>query len=206
MSTELDRKMDQMLAAVTGENGPIKLGTDDGGRVIVTNLPPTLPIFFDAFCMLNQASEAVVADGERLTFGDLLAHANRLAPVLVAGFGIRKGDRVAIAMRNCPAWILTYMAVVKAGGVATLINGWWQPGELEHALALSEPKLVIADAPRAERVAATGLGIPTVTLPVDRPAAEALAPLLERGGEAELPQVGPDDDATILFTSGSTGL
>ncbi|WP_207774715.1 class I adenylate-forming enzyme family protein [Sphingosinicella sp. YJ22] len=205
MPTELDRKMDQMIAAVTGEGGPIKLGTDDQGRVIVTNLPPTLPIFFDAFCMLNQSSEAIVADGERLTFGDLLAYANRLAPVLAGGFGINKGDRVAIAMRNCPAWILTYMAVVKAGGVATLINGWWQPHELEHGLKLTEPKLVIADAARAERVAATGLGIETVTLPVDRPAAEALAPLLDRGGDAELPQIGPDDDATILFTSGSTG-
>ena len=37
-----------------------------------------------------------------------------------------KGDRVGIAMRNCPSWILVYMAMFKAGGVATLLNGWWE--------------------------------------------------------------------------------
>ncbi|HEY0116310.1 MAG TPA: class I adenylate-forming enzyme family protein, partial [Allosphingosinicella sp.] len=205
MPNELDRKIDQMIAAITGEGGPIQIGRDAQGRAIVTNLPPTLPGFFDAFCALNAASEAVVAEDERLTFADLAAHANRLAPVLAGGFGIGKGDRVAIAMRNCPSWILSYMAVLKAGGVATLINGWWTPDELEHALSLTEPALVIADEPRARRVAATGYGGEIVSLPVDRHLDEALAPLLDRGGDSALPAVGPDDHATILFTSGSTG-
>ena len=47
---------------------------------------------------------------------------------VVARHGIAKGDRVGIAMRNCPSWIVAYMAVLKAGGVATLLNGWWQAG------------------------------------------------------------------------------
>ena len=63
--------------------------------------------------------------------------------------GIAKGDRVGIAMRNCPAWVVSYMAILKAGGIATLLNGWWEAHEMEHALALTEPKLIIADAPRA---------------------------------------------------------
>jgi long-chain acyl-CoA synthetase len=206
MPSELDLKIDQMVAAVTGPGGPIQIGQDEHGRAIVTNLPPTLPIFFDAFCALHGANEAVVADEERLTFGDLATHANRLAPALVGGFGIKKGDRVAIAMRNCPSWIVAYMAVVKAGGIATLVNGWWTPAELDHALRLTEPKLVIADRPRAERIAATGWSAETVSLPVEEHLESALAPLLARGGEGTaLPQVGSDDHATILFTSGSTG-
>ena len=44
-------------------------------------------------------------------------------------------------MRNCPAWIVAYMAVLKAGGIATLINGWWQADEMRHALGLAEPEL-----------------------------------------------------------------
>jgi acyl-CoA synthetase (AMP-forming)/AMP-acid ligase II len=204
MPSVLDRKYDAVLEKVIGEGGRIQVGHDAEGRAIVTNLPPTLPILFDAFCMLNGATEAIVAGDERLTFAELNAVATRLARAL-AGRGIAKGDRVAIAMRNCPAWIVAWMAVLKAGGVATLVNGWWQADEMRHALGLTTPKLVIADASRAKRVEAAGLGLDTVVLPVELPVAEALAPLLG-GDEAELPEVAPEDDATILFTSGSTGL
>jgi long-chain acyl-CoA synthetase len=203
MPSMLDRKYDAVLAKVIGEGGRIQIGHDAEGRAIVTNFPPTLPILFDAFCALNGQVEAVVAGVERLTFADLHAHATRVARALVAS-GIGKGDRVAIAMRNCPAWIVSWMAVLKAGGVATLINGWWQADEMRHALGLTEPKLIIADETRAKRLEAGGCTFRTVALPVDRPIAEATAPL--GSGEGELPQVAPEDDATILFTSGSTGL
>ena len=206
MPSELDRKYDAVLAAVTGEGGRIQIGRDDEGRAIVTNLPPTLPIFFDAFCALNGATEAVVADGERLTFAQLNEQATRLARVLAGSWNVAKGDRVAIAMRNCPSWIVCYMAVLKSGAIATLINGWWQADEMNHALKLSEPELIIADESRAKRLGAGGCTIPTVSLQVQRPIADALSPLLERGSEAELPEVAPEDDATLLFTSGSTGL
>jgi acyl-CoA synthetase (AMP-forming)/AMP-acid ligase II len=109
-------------------------------------------------------------------------------------------------MRNSPAWIAAYMAAIKAGGIATLINGWWQAEEMRHALALTEPTLIIADEARARLLAAAGCTIPIAALPVERPLAEALAPLLAPGTEADLPEIAPEDDATLLFTSGSTGL
>jgi len=203
MASELDRKFDETLAAVTGPGGRIIIEHDEQGRAIVGNFPATLPSLFRTFCALNGSTEALIAGDERLTFADLDAVSERLARSL-AGRGIRKGDRIGIAMRNCPAWIVAYMAVLKAGGVATLLNGWWQAHEMEHALKLTSPALVIADRARGERIAARCNQFPTVSLEVGRVLEQALAPLLE-AGEAELPEIFPDDDATILFTSGSTG-
>jgi acyl-CoA synthetase (AMP-forming)/AMP-acid ligase II len=207
MPSELDRKFDAVLAKVSGPGGLIAFGEDGEGRAIVTNLPPTLPGLFNAFCTLHANTEALVAGDERLTFGELNERADAVARALAGGFGIAKGDRVAIAMRNCPSWIASYMGAVKAGAVATLINGWWQPDELRHALALTEPALVICDDPRGRRVEATRHPFRTLVLDVERPLDEALQPLLVAGGaDAELPTLVEEDDATILFTSGSTGL
>jgi len=203
--TDLDRKFDSVLAAVTGPGGRVILDQDERGRAIVANFPPTLPMFFKAFCMLNRDVEAIIAGDERLTFGQLDEISDRLARGLV-GRGIGKGDRVGIAMRNCPVWVVSYMAAIKAGAIATLLNGWWQSEELEHALQLTEPKLVLADAPRAKRIAASCAACEVVTIDIDQHAEAAFAELLTRVSDVTaLPDVMPDDDATILFTSGSTG-
>jgi acyl-CoA synthetase (AMP-forming)/AMP-acid ligase II len=203
--SELDRKFDAVMAAVTGPGGRVVLDKDEQGRTIVANFPATLPLFFKTFCALYADVEAVIAGNERLTFRQLDELSDRMARGLVAR-GIQKGDRVGIAMRNCPGWILSYMAVVKAGAVATLLNGWWQPHELEQALELVEPKLVLADAPRAERIAATCATCSVEAIAIDKRCPEAFLELLTAGtDDIRLPEVTPDDDATILFTSGSTG-
>jgi len=204
MPNELDRRYDEELARVTGEGGRLVIGKDELGRAIVTNFPATLPAFFKTFCHLNAEAEAVVAGDERLTFADLDRISDGLALGLVRR-GVAKGDRIAIAMRNCPAWIVTYMAILKAGGIATLLNGWWEPYEMEHAVSLTEPKLIIADPPRAKRLAERCGKIETVCLPIDLPVEQAIAPLMDGDGEVALPEISPEDDATILFTSGSTG-
>jgi len=203
MLSDLDRKFDETLAEVTGPGGRVVIGEDAEGRAIATNLPATIPDLFRAFCSVNGALEAVIAGDERLTFAELDSISERVARGLAAR-GIAKGDRVAIAMRNCPAWIVTYMAIVKAGGIATLLNGWWEPLEMEQAIRLTDPKLLIADAARGRRIAEKCSDFETVALPVELPIDQAVAELLS-AGEADLPEISPDDDATILFTSGSTG-
>jgi acyl-CoA synthetase (AMP-forming)/AMP-acid ligase II len=207
MPSELDQRYNAVLAAVTGPGGRIVLGKDEQGRTIVSNFPATLPVFFRTFCALNGQVEAVVAGEERLSFGDLNRVSDELALALVAQRGIAKGDRVGIAMRNCPSWVVSYMAVLKAGGIATLLNGWWQSHEMAHALELTEPKLIIADRQRAERITAACGPWPIVSLAVEQPLGTALQPLLGEAAPADvaLPEITPDDDATILFTSGSTG-
>lgn len=203
--TDLDRKFDAVLAAVTGPGGRVVVERDKQGRAIVANFPATLPLFFKTFCMLNADVEAIIAGDERLTFKQLDEVSDRLARGLIAR-GIGKGDRVGIAMRNCPAWVLSYMAVIKAGAIATLLNGWWQSEELEHALQLTEPNLIFADAPRAKRIAASCATCEVMTIDIEQPAEQAFSDLLAQASETvAIPEVAPDDDATILFTSGSTG-
>jgi acyl-CoA synthetase (AMP-forming)/AMP-acid ligase II len=205
MPSELDRRVDEELARVTGPGGRLLIGKDERGRAIVENLPATLPDFFRAFCALNAGNEALVAGEERFTFADLDELSERLAHGLAAR-GVRKGDRVAIAMRNSPSWVLIYIAIAKAGAVATLLNGWWEAHEMEHAIRLTEPALIVADAPRAKRIRERCGTFDVLSVDVDRPAEVALAELLDAAPGGALPQVAPEDEATILFTSGSTGL
>src|SRR5260221_13530587 len=177
MQSDLDRRFDEVLARVTGPGGALEIERDARGCAIVAKLPPTVPGLFRAFCAIHGAAEAVVAGDERLSFADVDRISERLARGLVAR-GIGKGDRVGIMMRNCPAWVVCYMAVLKAGGVATLLNGWWQAQEAELAITLADPKLIIADAPRAARIAEHCPGRDLVSLAIDLPVEQAIAELL----------------------------
>ncbi|MGK6323087.1 class I adenylate-forming enzyme family protein [Sphingomonas sp. DT-51] len=209
MPSELDRRMDAVMAALTADGGQLPLGSIERfGRTLpmIAAAPPTLPAYFAHFCQQHRAVEFLVAGDERLTFGTVHDLAIRTARALVAGYGIRRGDRVAIAARNSPSWIVLYMAIVMAGGVATLLNGWWQAEEMAAALEEVDVTLVFADAPRARRLAE----MPGVTVAVEtfddlQPVELALAAVLARGDAAVLPSLSGDDRATILFTSGSTG-
>src|SRR3546814_11384038 len=111
-------------------------------------------------------------------------------------------------MRNANAWCVSYLGILMAGGCATLLNGWWQGGELAAGIEDSEAKLVIADVQRAARLAEPGVqhGAKVVTLDIAQPLDRAIAPITA-GGSAEtvLPVLTGQDLATILFTSGSTG-
>ena len=210
MPTELDLRMDKGIAAVVAEGSPLaltKLPTRFGVELpMFSGVPPHLAAYFAANVEPHRAATFLVAGEERLTMGEVYEHAQAVAGALVADWGIKKGDRVGLAMRNAPAWIVSYMGILMAGGVATLLNGWWQGGELVDAIRETEVSLVIADGPRAARIAEGGThDARVVVLDEAQPIASAIAPLLAKGGAGALPELSGDDVATILFTSGSTG-
>lgn len=211
MPSALDRRIDEAVAKVTGPGGPLPLTTIERFGVqlpMIATAPPALSYYFAHFCAQHGDATFLVAGDERISFRQAYDEARRVAGALAGGHGVARGDRVGIAMRNAPAWIIAYMGVTMAGGVATLLNGWWQGNELAEGIRDTDTRLVLADAPRAQRLAehAAEHDARVIVLDVDRPIAEAIAPILAEGGaETELPQLTGDDLATILFTSGSTG-
>ncbi|MEH3048539.1 class I adenylate-forming enzyme family protein [Sphingomonas adhaesiva] len=211
MRTELDQQMDAVMATLTGEGGPLALGqVERFGRQLpyIAAAPSTLPAYFAHFCTQHRDVEFLVAGGERLTYGQVYDAATRVAHALVDGYGLAKGDRVGIAARNSPSWIVLYMGTLMAGGVVCLLNGWWQAEEFEGAIRDVGVSLVFADAPRTKRLAAiAGLrDVRVETFDDLQPLEAALDTVFARAKGGALPDIAGSDHATILFTSGSTGV
>jgi long-chain acyl-CoA synthetase len=152
----------------------------------------------------------LVYEDERWTFADVMTQVDAIGHALVERYGLQKGDRVAIGMRNYPEWITSFAAILSVGGISVSLNAWWTEEELDFALRDSTPKVLIVDQERAERAASTAaeLGIATIVvrssgeLPAGMDRAEDV---LEPGAPMPSVDIDPDDDATILYTSGTTG-
>ena len=149
---------------------------------------------------------------EHITFEEHYRRAATLARRLAEEYGVAKGDRVAIAMRNLPEWIVSFSAALAAGAIAVPLNAWWTAPELEYGLADSGAKVLIADGERADRLRGSAADVPLI---VARPTEQGLPPgarsfdevLGEVAADATPPEVeiGPEDPATIFYTSGTTG-
>ncbi|CAM4040178.1 AMP-dependent synthetase [Novosphingobium lubricantis] len=211
MKTDLDLAMDQAFSALTAEGGmfatvPFRLHGRD--LPMIAKAPPHLPAYFAYFCATH-GDKTFIVDGDlRLSFVEVYTAARHVAGGLVEGLGVQKGEPVGLAARNSANWIIAYMAVLMAGGCVTLLNGWWQGEELADGIALVKCRYVIADEPRAARLADQDHGATVLPMAHDCPYDQGLAALLAKGGgpETMLPGLTGDDRATVLFTSGSTGV
>ena len=207
MMTELDRALTQVMDGLVAPGGMMQLGTHrqfDRDLPIIAAAPPSLAQYFAHFCALHGEKEFLIDDGVRLTFAQVYAAAREAAGGLVAEHAVAKGDRIGIAARNSANWVVAYMAVLMAGGVAVLLNGWWSGGELGHGIDLVGCRLVLADRQRAERLAGQAQGATVLLIAHDCPPEQGLA-ALGRDASVALPELTGDDLATVLFTSGSTG-
>jgi acyl-CoA synthetase (AMP-forming)/AMP-acid ligase II len=211
MPTALDQAIDSTVARLMENDGPLSVIHVEKYGVQVPMLakaPANLRDYFAMFCALNADKEFLVDGDLRLTFAQCHSAARVLAGGLVDGHKLNVGDRVGIAARNSANWIIAYMAILMAGGVATLLNGWWQGGELAEGIRMVDCRFVLADAQRAARLQGEDIGgAELLTIEHDCAPLDGLKSLLAKGGnaETELPAINPLDPATILYTSGSTG-
>lgn len=151
----------------------------------------------------------LVYEGERLSYGEAHQQVNAVA-AWMADQGIKPGDRVAIAMRNYPEWMLIYWACVSCGIAAVGMNAWWTPEEMAYALTDSAPKALFFDEERLQRIRkrpelAEGLPLIGVRLSDPAPDVTPWERVLAHGGGMPDVVVDPDSDACIFYTSGTTG-
>jgi len=200
----------EALAILTAPGEPYALETKTiRGRAqkVFAHAPASLGEMFEA-----TASDLpfIIYEQERISFADTQRQAQKISRLLVHHFGIVKGDRVAISMRNYPEWILVFQAATSIGAIAVAMNAHWQPDEMAYGLADSGSKVLFADAERLERLARAKFdpALKVVSVRAGQVAgAEDLADLLARFDGPTLPAVtvDPEDNAIIYYTSGSTG-
>ncbi|HEY5008971.1 MAG TPA: class I adenylate-forming enzyme family protein [Caulobacteraceae bacterium] len=151
----------------------------------------------------------IVYENERWSFDEAWRDAARIATLLARDYGVAKGDRVAISMRNFPEWVLAFTAVTSLGAVAVAMNALWRPEEMEYGLQDSGAKVLFADQERLERLAdcSPELSVQVIAVRPSGHDERELWGLLDGISDVEMPaaDVQPDDPATIFYTSGSTG-
>ncbi len=203
---------DQSIATLTGPGAPFEIVEKEvGGQnlKVFANTPSSLRERFNE-TRLNGEKTFLVYEDETWSFADTMARVDEIADALVNRYGIEKGDRVAIAMRNYPEWILSFAAIVSVGGVAVCMNSWWKTDEMAFGLEDCGAKLLIADIERFRTAEPTLSRLETRSMIVrhdgELPAgADRMQDVLQTGAAMPEVSIGPDDDVTILYTSGTTG-
>jgi len=213
----------QQAHAILGQPG---LPTEVGEEVIrgVTykvwkNQPPTLRAVAE-LAKTHGEKMFIVYEDERVSFDAFHRAVAAFAAELQAQ-GVVKGDRVAVIMRNLPEWVVAFYAAASIGAIVTPLNAWWTGPELEYGLTDSGTKVAVMDAERYGRLSEHFANCPDlkrvyVSRAVDEIAHPYVSKLEDVLGTADtwasLPDnpippvdIAPDDDATIFYTSGTTG-
>ena len=188
--------------ALLGPGGPFEIASQEafGTRhdVFVRRFAHLRALFEDGTA--RNAERPYLVDGDRtLTFADAARCVANAAAAIREEYGIKRGDRVAIAAANRHEHVIMIWAVIVLGGVVVELNGWWTAAELEYGIRMTDPRLLIGDAERLARLEGVVPDLPR------RDLQDAGAAWFD--GDEQLPTtvIEEDDPFVILFTSGTTG-
>lgn len=151
---------------------------------------------------------AILFEGHALSYRELNDQANRLAHALRA-HGVERGDRVALYLPNVPAFAVCYEAALKVGAVAVSINSIFKADEVKYILDDSGARVLftagelLANVPHADCPALERL----VVCEGDAQGHATLAQWLAEGAPGgRALDLGRDEPAVLLYTSGTTGV
>ena len=205
--------MQEAIERVSAPDQPFEVIESRHGGVmnrVFKNSPANVREFFD----LARGVDAtfMVYEDEEWTFARTMDEVDALAFALVHDYGVKVGDRVGIAMRNYPEWIISFAAILSIGAISVSLNAWWTEEELEYAINDSGLSVLICDAERITRAAgpcqranADMIGVRLDELEPLVPGSKRWNDVVVRGASMPEVQLSPETDATILYTSGTTG-
>jgi long-chain acyl-CoA synthetase len=152
----------------------------------------------------------LVYEDEIITFAQAADRIDALASLLVNTYGVKKGDRVAVAMRNFPEWVMSFAAIISVGAINVSMNSWWTEDEMDFALEDSGATVLICDQQRFDIGAASCVkkNVKVLVVRAEKPLPAGIdkwEDVLPLGDKHPGADISPDDDATILYTSGTTG-
>jgi long-chain acyl-CoA synthetase len=200
---------DEAVATLTAAGGPFELVEADvfGVRTKVFKRAPETLRDFVGTARTRGDADFLVYEDERWSFARVMEHVDALGATLVNRYGVTKGDRVAIGMRNYPEWVISWAAIVSIGAISVSLNAWWTDDELDFALEDSGATVLIADPERARTAHASTqrLGCRVIVVRGEADDADRYDDVVELGTTPPPIDISADDDATILYTSGTTG-
>ncbi len=210
--------------ALAASDSPLHLSDGTVGGVamkVYSQAPETIRSLLDVAEAQFGDRDFLVYEDERITFAAFTRAVEHFAGILVNTYGVKKGDRVAIIMRNYPQWPIPFFAALSIGAIATPLNSWWTGNELEYGLSDSGATIAIVDGHIYERIREHIDNLPNLkALIIARshedygdPRVTSMESLIGAASTwADLAKIGlppvdlaADDDATIMYTSGTTG-
>jgi len=201
---------DPRLESLIGPGGPFEVAPVVIDGIELRDFVRTPDTIVDLFRMGVAHEDLVhtVYGEERLTFREMRAQAAALAKALRDDFGVGIGDRVAIAMRNLPEFVIAFWGGALNGAIVAPLNSLWTGEELTYGLEDCGAKVAFLDPDRTEKAKEHGVPAGTTVVTVRSHEHDLAFDDLVHGDPLpadEFAQLTRDDLITILYTSGTTG-